>query len=279
MPELPEVETVRRGIAPVLEGQRLIMAKAMRADLRVPIPKNFSKALENKRVDRVDRRSKYLLIYMEDGLVLILHLGMSGRITLYNRQQQTPPPIGKHDHLVFETENGILMVFNDPRRFGMAVFGDAATINQHPLLKNMGPEPISNAFHPQYLEEAFKNRTGSIKNILLNQKIIAGLGNIYVCEALFRSGIHPTRAANSLSKKDIEALVPNIVSVIRQAIEAGGSTLKDYAQVDGDLGYFQHSFQVYGRENESCFHKECKDTVARIVQSSRSTFYCPTCQQ
>ena len=278
MPELPEVETVRRGIAPVLEGARFIRADARRPDLRVPIPENFSKALVGKRVRRVGRASKYLLIYMEDGLVMILHLGMSGKITLYNETDGPPPAPAKHDHLHFETDGGITMLFNDPRRFGLVVFSDEVTLDQHPLIAPMGPEPLANGFNSVYLTEQFARRKAPIKNILLDQKVIAGLGNIYVCEALYRAGVHPVRPANQVTEKETAALTSIIRDVINEAIAAGGSTLKDYAQVDGELGYFQHRFRVYGREGEPCLTKGCKSEIERIVQAARSSFFCPSCQ-
>jgi len=278
MPELPEVETVRRGIAPVLEGTRFIRADARRPDLRVPIPENFSKALVGKRVRHVGRASKYLLIYMEDGLVMILHLGMSGKITLYNEADGPPPEPAKHDHLHFETDGGITMMFNDPRRFGLVVFSDETSLDQHPLIASMGPEPLANGFNSAYLGEQLARRKAPIKNILLDQKVIAGLGNIYVCEALYRAGVHPARPANKLTDKEISALTGIIRDVINEAIAAGGSTLKDYAQVDGELGYFQHRFKVYGRGGEPCLTKGCGSEIERIVQAARSSFFCPSCQ-
>lgn len=278
MPELPEVETVRRGIAPVLEGAIFTKVVARRKNLRIPIPENFSSALTGKKVLSVGRRSKYILLYIEDGPVVILHLGMSGKVTLYKHEKAGVPKLGKHDHLIFDTDSGMRMIYTDPRRFGLITFADPDTLEDHALLASMGPEPLSNSFHADYLRDKLANRKSPIKNVLLDQKVIAGLGNIYVCEALFRSHINPERHATSLSEKDIESLVPIINDIIREAIASGGSTLKDYAQVDGELGYFQHSFQAYGREGKPCLSQGCSGTIERIAQSGRSTFYCKSCQ-
>ena len=279
MPELPEVETVRRGIAPVLEGAIFTKAIARRENLRIAIPENFSTALTHKKINKVSRRSKYLLLHIENDLVMILHLGMSGKVTLYKLDDKELPDFGKHDHLIFETDRGMRMVYTDPRRFGLVTFASSDTLEKHPLLKNMGPEPLSNHFHGDYLYEKFCKRKSPIKNVLLDQKIIAGLGNIYVCEALFRAHIDPVRSAASLSKSEIDILVPIINDVISEAIAAGGSTLKDYAQVDGELGYFQHRFSVYGRGDQPCLNQRCDGIIARIAQAGRSTFYCETCQK
>lgn len=278
MPELPEVETVRRGIAPVLEGAKFTKVTARRKNLRIPIPENFSSALTGKKIIKVGRRSKYILMHIEDGPVVILHLGMSGKVTLYSLDKDSVPELGKHDHLIFDIDNGMRMVYTDPRRFGLVTFADPDILETHPLLASMGPEPLSNSFHADYLRDKLAKRKSPIKNVLLDQKIIAGLGNIYVCEALFRAHINPERSAVTLSEKNIETLIPIINDIIREAIASGGSTLKDYAQVDGELGYFQHSFQAYGREGKPCLNQGCGDTIVRIAQSGRSTFYCKSCQ-
>ena len=278
MPELPEVETVRRGIAPVLEGAKFTKVKARRKNLRIPIPEDFSSALTGKKVLSVGRRSKYILMHVEDGPVVILHLGMSGKVTLFKHDKGATTELGKHDHLIFDVDNGMRMIYTDPRRFGLVTFADPDALEDHALLANMGPEPLSNNFHANYLREKLENRKSPIKNALLDQKIIAGLGNIYVCEALFRARINPERRANTLSNDEVETLVPIINDIIREAIASGGSTLKDYAQVDGELGYFQHSFQAYGREGKPCLNQDCSGTILRIVQSGRSTFYCKSCQ-
>ncbi|MEX0298550.1 MAG: bifunctional DNA-formamidopyrimidine glycosylase/DNA-(apurinic or apyrimidinic site) lyase, partial [Kordiimonas sp.] len=276
MPELPEVETVRRGLLPVLEGATIKEATARRENLRFPIPENFSNRLEGNQIRSLRRRSKYILMDFEDDLILILHLGMSGRVTIY-RNNETPE-IGKHDHVSLITEHGDHVVYTDPRRFGIITFTTAAEADEHALLKNIGPEPLSNNFHEGVLDTAFANKRANIKTALLDQRIVAGLGNIYVCEALWQAGIHPERTAQSVAGEPVTELVPIIRDVLGRAIEAGGSTLKDYAQVDGELGYFQHSFKVYGRENEKCLKDGCSGMVTRIVQSNRSTFFCPKCQ-
>ncbi|PCJ68970.1 MAG: DNA-formamidopyrimidine glycosylase [Rhodobiaceae bacterium] len=289
MPELPEVETVRRGLAPVMEGCLIERLEARRPDLRFPLPDKFSKRLTGRRVIRLGRRAKYLLIYLDDESVLISHLGMSGRFTIY------PPPgaepgdeeegNGRHDHIVFHMEGGTRVVYTDHRRFGYMDLVPETELATCRHLGGLGPEPISNEFSSESLGAALRGKKSPIKSALLDQRVVAGLGNIYVCEALYRSGISPRRLANSVAGKGprpsvrIERLVPAIRDVISEAIEAGGSTLRDYAQADGELGYFQHSFQVYGREGEACLTKGCTARVARIVQSGRSSFFCPTCQR
>lgn len=278
MPELPEVETVRRGLAPVLEGATIKSAVANRPDLRLPIPVDFSERLTGNHVERLSRRSKYILIECADELVVILHLGMSGRVTITPAGQEAPV-IGKHDHVVLVTDRGDHIIYNDTRRFGIITFTSLDEMESHPLLKNIGPEPLGNSFNLDVLNAGLKGRKSTIKAALLDQKLVAGLGNIYVCEALWRAGISPKRTADSVAGKRAERLFPIIREVLTQAIEAGGSTLKDYARVDGELGYFQHSFQAYGREGEKCSKPECGGTVTRIVQSNRSTFYCPSCQR
>jgi formamidopyrimidine-DNA glycosylase len=213
----------------------------------------------------------------EDGLVVILHLGMSGKVTIHPAGSDVY--IGKHDHVSLITETGDHIVYNDPRRFGILAFTDLETMADHPLLKSIGPEPLGNAFNESSLNAALAGRKSSIKATLLDQKVVAGLGNIYVCEALWRAGISPKRTAASVKGKRGERLVPIIRDVLTEAIDAGGSTLKDYARVDGELGYFQHRFNVYGREGEACRTEGCGGTVQRIVQSNRSTFFCPKCQK
>ncbi len=278
MPELPEVETVRRGLVPVLEGATIRSAVANRPDLRLPIPVDFAERLTGNRIERLTRRSKYILIECADGLVVILHLGMSGRVTITPAGSPVPE-VGKHDHVVIITTRGDHIIYNDTRRFGIITFTSLDKMDDHPLLKNIGPEPLGNQFNLDVLNKGLKGRKSSIKAALLDQKLVAGLGNIYVCEALWRAGISPKRTADSVAGKRAERLFPIIREVLMQAIEAGGSTLKDYAQVDGELGYFQHSFQAYGREGEECSKPGCGGTVSRIVQSNRSTFYCPSCQR
>lgn len=277
MPELPEVETVMRGLKPVLEGQRLASVKAYTPKLRVDLPRDFETRLTGNRVTQLHRRSKYILIECEDGLVAILHLGMSGRISIHAAKDEFPTR-GKHDHVTITTDKGDMIVFNDARRFGLIVFADVDTIDAHSLIKDIGPEPLGNQFDADYLWHKLKSRKSPIKAALLDQKLVAGLGNIYVCEALWRAGIRPTRSAHRVRRKEADALVPIVRDVLTEAIAAGGSTLKDYAQVSGELGYFQHRFQAYGREGEACTKQGCDGTVERIVQSNRSTFFCRSCQ-
>ncbi len=278
MPELPEVETVMRGLAPVLEGATINNAEARRPNLRFPIPTDFAERLTGNRVERLTRRSKYILIECADGLVVIMHLGMSGRISIYAAGTE-PNTQGKHDHIIITTTEGDTIVYTDPRRFGLWVFSDRETIQHHPLIRDIGPEPLGNQFSTETLAKGFKNRKTSIKTALLDQKLVAGLGNIYVCEVLWRAGIHPERTAASMNPAEIDLLPRLIRDVLTEAIEAGGSTLKDYAQVDGELGYFQHRFQAYGREGESCYKQGCNGMVSRIVQGGRSTFFCDSCQK
>ncbi len=280
MPELPEVETVCRGLRPVLEGRVLTDVQVRRPDLRFPLPDDMADRLRGRRVERIDRRAKYLRAFLDDGQVLIMHLGMSGRMNLWAPNGDEPPPaLEKHDHVVFEAGNGSRVVFHDPRRFGYMTLAVAAELEGHPYFAPLGPEPLSDAFNADYLNTALYGKRTPIKAALLDQRIVAGLGNIYVCEALFGARISPKRLAASVVGKRAERLVPKIKAVLDRAIEAGGSTLRDYAQVDGELGYFQHSWTVYGREGEACTSAGCDGIVKRLVQSGRSTFYCPKCQR
>lgn len=283
MPELPEVETVMRGIAPVMEGHRISCAMINRPDLRWPFPDNMKARLEDKRVLRLRRRSKYILSDLDSGETLLIHLGMSGRILVsgdpLGRFVHTHPAMEKHDHVVLDMETGARITFNDPRRFGAMDLLTTATADAHPLLRAIGPEPLGNGFNEDYLMSRLQGRNTPIKSALLDQKIVAGLGNIYVCEALFRAGIHPKRSVNKISRARISALVPIIRQVLADAIEAGGSSLKDFRQADGELGYFQHAFDVYGREGHACNRAECDGQIGRIVQSGRSSFYCRQCQR
>jgi formamidopyrimidine-DNA glycosylase len=283
MPELPEVETVRTGLAPVMEGVRIAQADVNRPDLRWPFPENMSERLTGTRIERLRRRSKYILADLDSGETLLIHLGMSGRMLIsgdpLGQFVHDHPAPEKHDHVVFHMETGARITFNDPRRFGAMDLLDTAKAESHPLLASIGPEPLGNQFDEAYLVDKLKGRNTPIKSALLDQKIVAGLGNIYVCEALFRAGIHPARKASNLSKARVESLVPIIRDVLRDAIAAGGSSLKDFRQADGELGYFQHRFDVYGREGEPCRSENCGRDVKRIVQSGRSSFYCPGCQR
>jgi formamidopyrimidine-DNA glycosylase len=287
MPELPEVETVRRGLAPVLEGARLSRVEARRPDLRFPFPEGFVQRLTGARIERLDRRAKYLLAPLDRGDTLVMHLGMTGRFEIAGRGDSAvrpgdfalaQPPDPRHAHVVFETEAGVTVTFYDPRRFGYMDLIATDRLAQHPWFKGLGPEPLGGCFDAAHLQRAFAGRRQSVKATLLDQRIVAGLGNIYVCEALFRAGIDPRREAGSLTKRRLGVLVKDIRAVLREAIEAGGSTLRDYASADGALGYFQHRFSVYGREGETCQRGPCRGTIERIVQGGRSTFYCPRCQ-
>ncbi|WP_136443282.1 bifunctional DNA-formamidopyrimidine glycosylase/DNA-(apurinic or apyrimidinic site) lyase [Pacificoceanicola onchidii] len=283
MPELPEVETVRRGLAPAMEGQKIVRAQVNRPDLRWPFPDQMADRLEGARVLGLRRRSKYILADMDRGETLLIHLGMSGRMLVsgdpLGQFVHDHPAPEKHDHVVLDMENGARVTFNDPRRFGAMDLLPTQTQDSHPLLASIGPEPLGNAFSESYLDQALKGRSMPIKTALLDQKIVAGLGNIYVCETLYRGGIHPGRRVNRIAERRIAALVPIIREVLDEAIDAGGSSLKDFRQADGELGYFQHRFDVYGREGEPCRTEGCGGQIARIVQSGRSSFYCPLCQR
>mgnify|MGYP003627134011 CR=1 FL=1 len=288
MPELPEVETVRRGLAPVMEGQVIVSARNNRPDLRFAFPEHFADRLTGARVDRLERRAKYLLAHLSSGETLLMHLGMSGRFTI-EAATGDPGQLAafvhasggnpKHDHAVFEMEGGARITFNDPRRFGfMAMFSTADAASQS-FLAGLGPEPLGNEFSPAHLDAVLSGKRSPIKMALLDQRVVAGLGNIYVCEALYRAGISPRRLAASIPGARSARLVPHIRNVLSEAIEAGGTTLRDFAATDGALGYFQHSFAVYGREGEACRANSDHGPVQRIVQSGRSTFFCPHCQR
>ena len=283
MPELPEVETVRRGLLPAMEGAVIARADVRRPDLRWPFPERMAERLTGQTVTALRRRSKYILADLSGGETLILHLGMSGRILIsgdplgqFHHQHPAPE---KHDHVVFDMSNGARITFNDARRFGAMDLGPTADIDAHKMLAGLGPEPLGNAFNEAYLTAALKGRMTPIKAALLDQRIVAGLGNIYVCEALHRAGISPKRKAGRISPPRIARLVPIIRDVLSEAIEAGGSSLRDYRQADGELGYFQHRFDVYGREGEPCRTEGCGAPIKRITQSGRSSFYCAQCQR
>lgn len=283
MPELPEVETVRRGLLPVLEGARIARAEARRPDLRWPLPDRFAERLTGARVTRLGRRSKYILADLDQGETLIWHLGMSGRVRIDGMQQgdftHAAGDDPRHDHVVLTTEAGATVTFNDARRFGAMDLAPTADLDAHPLLARLGPEPFGNDFAEDYLIARFRGRAAPAKALLLDQRVVAGLGNIYVCEALSRAGIDPRMAGGQIAPDRVAALVPIIREVLAEAIEAGGSTLRDHRQADGSLGYFQHSFRAYGREGKACPTPGCPGTIQRIVQSGRSTFFCPTCQR
>ena len=295
MPELPEVETVRRGLQPVLEGATIRRVEQRRADLRFPFPDGFSDRLAGRRILSVGRRAKYLVLHLQDGPVLICHLGMSGSFRIETGEAASTPGVfvherskaQAHDHVVFDIESAdgqpALVTFNDPRRFGFMLFAEQ-DVRAHPMLAGLGIEPTGNELDGPLLASLFLGKKTPLKAALLDQRLIAGLGNIYVCEALWRAGLDPTRAAGTLATSDkrakerAEALATAIREVIADAIEAGGSSLRDYVHTDGSLGYFQHSFSVYGREGEACRRPGCGGHVERIVQSGRSTFFCRQCQ-
>ena len=283
VPELPEVETVRRGLLPVMEGYVIAHAEVRRPDLRWPFPPRMAERLTGQRVDRLRRRSKYILADLGSGETLILHLGMSGRILISGdapgRFVHVQPAPDKHDHVVLHMDGGAQVTFNDPRRFGAMDLVTTASADSHPLLASLGPEPLGNAFHEDHLIAALRGRMTPIKSALLDQRLVAGLGNIYVCEALFRAGISPRRKAGRIARQRIAALVPAIRTVLDEAIAAGGSSLRDFRHTDGGLGYFQHRFDVYGREGAPCRTPGCGRSIRRIVQAGRSSFFCPDCQR
>ncbi|WP_420391718.1 bifunctional DNA-formamidopyrimidine glycosylase/DNA-(apurinic or apyrimidinic site) lyase [Acuticoccus sp.] len=289
MPELPEVETVRRGLAPVLEGSELVKVSLMRPDLRFPFPERFAERLEGRRVEALGRRAKYLVGCLDDGTALIAHLGMSGSFRVEGRE-----PIGAftyprgriaaHDHVTF-TLPAARVVYNDPRRFGFMTLADADRLDAHPYFAHLGIEPVAGALTPDALAAALAGKRTPLKAALLDQRVIAGLGNIYVCEALWRARLSPRRLATAVVRRDgsagtrVARLAAAIVAVIEEAILAGGSSLRDYVAADGSPGRFQHTFAVYGREGDPCPRLTCAGVVARIAQSGRSTFHCPVCQR
>ena len=283
MPELPEVETVRRGLAPVMEGVVIARADVNRPDLRWPFPAQMAERITGQRVERLRRRSKYVLADLSSGETLLIHLGMSGRMLIsgdpLGQFVHEHPAAEKHDHVVFHMKNGARITFNDPRRFGAMDLMETAREAEHKLLAVLGPEPLSNDFHEAILVNALKGRNMPVKSALLDQRIVAGLGNIYVCETLFRAGISPARKARRIAAVRVAAMVPIIRDILGEAVEAGGSSLRDFRQADGELGYFQHSFDVYGREGQPCKTEGCDAKITRIVQSGRSSFYCPQCQR
>lgn len=296
MPELPEVETVRRGLQPALEGARIVQAVARRPNLRFPFPEKFSERLAGRTIVSLGRRAKYLTMEMQGGPCLICHLGMSGSFRVETADADALPgdfhhqrsKSAAHDHVVFDVVSAsgasARVIFNDPRRFGFMLFAEGAP-NDHPMLAGLGVEPTGNALDGALLASLFKDRKTPLKAALLDQRLIAGLGNIYVSEALWRAGLSPLRAAGTLARPGKKArdesdrLAYAVRTVIADAIEAGGSSLRDYVHADGSLGYFQHSFAVYDREGEPCLKPGCGGQVERIVQSGRSTFYCRTCQR
>jgi formamidopyrimidine-DNA glycosylase len=293
MPELPEVETVRRGLQPVMEGAKIVKAEARRKDLRFPFQKDFTSRLTGQTVTGLGRRAKYLMADLTSGDVLLMHLGMSGSFRVLQGEKNSTPgefhyPRSEdraHDHVVFHMSSGASVVFNDPRRFGYMKIIARHELDDEPLLQGLGPEPLGNEFDADLLARACHNKKTSLKAALLDQRVVAGLGNIYVCEALYRAHLSPRRLAATLATKKGETtdharrLVEEIHTVLNQAIKAGGSSLRDHRQTSGELGYFQHSFQVYDREGQKCQTPRCGGTIRRFNQNGRSTFWCPKCQK
>ena len=289
MPELPEVETVCRGLEPVLVGNTFSRVEQRRPDLRFPLPKRFGERLEGRKIEALDRRAKYLLARLDDGEVLVMHLGMTGRFAIDHaadakaEPRQIAPP--KHEHIVFHLNDGARIRYNDTRRFGLMDLIPGATLDDHALFKGLGIEPLGDGLTPEWFAQKLKGKATPIKAALLDQRLIVGIGNIYACEALHRAGISPLRLAGTLATKSgkptkkTEALVDAIKAVLVSAIKAGGSSLRDYRHTDGRLGRFQHSFKVYGRAGKPCRKTGCGGTIARVVQSGRSTFHCPACQK
>jgi formamidopyrimidine-DNA glycosylase len=291
MPELPEVETVRRGLQPAMENARILQVEARRGDLRVPFPKNFVQRLLGQTVTGLGRRAKYLLADLSSGEVLLMHLGMSGSFRVFDGGGEDKP--GKyhharakheaHDHVVFKMSSGATVTFNDPRRFGLMLLVPRQDLADHRLMRDIGPEPLGNEFDAAMLAQACRGKKTSLKAALSDQKVVAGLGNIYVCEALFRARLSPKRLASTIATRDgrpnerAEKLVEAIKAVLNDAIKAGGSSLRDHRRTDGALGDFQHNFQVYDRAGDPC--PGCKGLIRRIVQAGRSTFFCPSCQK
>jgi formamidopyrimidine-DNA glycosylase len=284
MPELPEVETVRRGLAPVMEGARFAKVEARRGDLRWPLQKDFVQRLESQTVSGLGRRGKYLLVDLASGDALLMHLGMSGSFRVLRGGENKSAQLA-HDHIVFRMSNGAVVTFNDPRRFGSMKIVTRDKLDQEPLLRAMGPEPLGNEFDAAMLARACRGKKTSLKAALSDQRVVAGLGNIYVCEALHRARLSPKRRASTIAtrtgapKEHATRLVAGIRDVLNDAIKAGGSSLRDHRRTDGEIGLFQHNFRVYDREGKSCPTPGCKGTIKRIVQTGRSTFFCPVCQK
>ncbi|HXF87366.1 MAG TPA: bifunctional DNA-formamidopyrimidine glycosylase/DNA-(apurinic or apyrimidinic site) lyase [Xanthobacteraceae bacterium] len=293
MPELPEVETVRRGLAPVMEGARFLDVQANRGDLRWPLPKDFAQRLRGQTVTRLGRRAKYLLAELSSGEVLLMHLGMSGSFRVVRDAAQSTPGAyyrersqsKSHDHVVFRMSSGARIIFNDPRRFGCMKLIAPGKLGEEPLLRALGPEPLDASFDAARLARACRGKRTSLKAALSDQRVVAGLGNIYVCEALHRARLSPKRTASTITTRDgapnerAQTLVRAIKAVLNDAIRAGGSSLRDHRRTDGALGDFQHRFRVYDREGRKCPTPGCKGIIKRVVQGGRSTFFCPLCQQ
>ena len=277
MPELPEIETVKMGLEKTVLGSVILSTKIFRRDLRFPIEDKFEKSISNKRLVSVGRRSKYLLLFLNENKTLILHLGMSGKIKV-SLKNEGEYVVKKHDHLIMSFDSGFTLTYNDPRRFGFVetIEGD---YNNYQRFKHIGVEPLSKKFDKKYLWAKINNSSRNLKNLLMDQKIVAGLGNIYVSEALWDSKMIPTRTGRSMSVVDCKKLVVSIKKVLGKAIKFGGTTLKDYRQIGGEVGYFQNKLQVYGKEGHTCYRRKCKGTVKKATLNGRSTFYCDLCQE
>ncbi len=292
MPELPEVETIRRGLEQVMVGRAIASVDQRRPDLRIPFPADFVSRLTGRSVKTITRRAKYILVSLDDGTVLIMHLGMSGRFLIDDGKQGQDAPghfhfrstdasneATNHDHVVFQLDNGCRIIYRDPRRFGLMTLSREDTLDQHKLLKDVGVEPLSNEFNGAYLDRVLRSKVTPIKAALLDQRVVAGIGNIYACEALFRARVSPRRSSHTVPGKRAARLATAIQTVLKEAIAAGGSSLRDYVQADGELGYFQHSFRVYDRAGDVCPKAGCTSRIKRIVQANRSTFFCGNCQR
>ena len=295
MPELPEVETVRLGLEPVLRGRRIVRVEQRRKDLRFPFPARFAERLAGRKVIKLDRRAKYILIHLDAAEVLAVHLGMTGRFSVSRQSARDAAQLGeythehghdaKHDHLVFTMSGGAVVTYNDARRFGYMTLIPESEIAHDAFFRGLGVEPLGDELTPAYLAARARGRKSDLKAFLMDQRIVAGLGNIYVCEALFRAGLNPWKLAGRIATRTGKPtpgagrLVTAIKAVLQDAIRAGGSTLRDYKQANGELGAFQHSFEVYGREGKPCARRGCRGTVRRKTQGGRSTFYCPACQR
>jgi formamidopyrimidine-DNA glycosylase len=293
MPELPEVETVRRGLGTAMTGARIVGVELRRPDLRFPFPKNFAARLTGRTIQSLGRRAKYILAELDDGHVLVMHLGMSGSFRIEDdKVAKTPGAFHRarsknraHDHVEFRLSNGKRIIYNDPRRFGFMQIVARDKLDKHPLFRNVGVEPLGDDFDGATLAHLFAGKTAPLKTALGNQRLVAGLGNIYASEAIFRAGLSPRRPAGSLVRKNglpterAERLACAIREVLEDAVAAGGSSLRDHRQTNGDLGYFQHKFRVYDREGKACARPGCSGTVKRIVQAGRATFFCSTCQR
>lgn len=275
MPELPEVETVMRGLAPVLMGQRIKSVRVRQRQLRVPLPATFARTLAKARVTGLKRRAKYILVSLDNGKTLLIHLGMSGRLLIHTK----PAPAQKHDHVVFTLNNHAQIVFNDPRRFGLMALAPSGDLANHKTLRHLGVEPLEKEFSAAYLRDQLRTSSRPVKLAIMDQELVVGVGNIYACEALFAAHINPNRKARTLGDAECRTLTQAIKTVLKRAIKKGGSSLRDYVQASGEAGYFQHEFKVYGHSGHPCPRCKGRHTISRITQGGRSTFFCASCQK